>query len=745
MRNSHSSSCEQQDVVRTLVRKLHGDWSLFYPEYMLLGSGAGGRKMVCSVLTVQGICCASEVRAATLLALVRLVETLGASASPTHWVRAHRGRRRKARLRPRAVGRRQKPVVENTLLLQEGVEQVHVDVLQRQAMVTHDLRTSPEAMVRALNRLGLKAALLSKEEPGATVSTTLFVDGICCASEVPVIEKSLYALTTVQLVTVNVHTKTAIVVHTSDMKPELLSTKLNTLGLNASVLATSMPGEEAIAVAAPYVAPRRFPTPRLTLACVFWLVSLLHYVPGWHHLHYVAMGAILLCLQSVLVRAYGALLQFRLDINLLMSLAVVGAVVIGEYAEGAAVLVLFNLSHWLETLSSERARAALAAIIALRPDTATLHATGEELPVESVAVGCVLAVKSGARIPIDGVVLSGASTVDEAALTGESRPVEKSVGDAVSAGTVNVGGGFFTMETTVLSKDSAVARLVQLVQVAQTMRSPTEKMVETVARWYTPAVVALAALLASIPWAISHDVGQHYFKLALVFLVVACPCALVISTPITYVCGMARLARNGVLVKGGVHLETLGAMRTLCMDKTGTLTQGDFALVRLEMLGALTRREVLALLAALEQQSTHPMAAALCAAAANEGVAAAAAEVEGFDTIAGTGALGTVAGRVIAVGNEKMGAHVGCVPPPMEAEWTVGGGTVGWLWVDSVVTAAFVCTDAVRDEAAEAVQMLHALHVRTVMLTGDNLTAANAIQSVTGVQVRRQSLPHALV
>lgn len=234
-----------------------------------------------------------------------------------------------------------------------------------------------------------------------------------------------------------------------------------------------------------------------------------------------------------------------------------------------------------------QARKTLEAVLSLAPDMAVLAESREVVPTSSVLVGTLLAVRAGEMIPVDGIVENGSSTVDESSLTGESVPVTKTAGSNVWAGTLNIG-GFLRFTTTALATDSAVARMVRLVEDSQSARSASERLVERFARFYTPAVVLVAILVAVIPYAVGVHNPGHWVYLALVLLVVACPCALVISTPMVSVCGIAQAARNGVLIKGGAHLETLGKMKVLALDKTGTLTEGQFRVAQVLPVGEET-------------------------------------------------------------------------------------------------------------------------------------------------------------
>ena len=481
------------------------------------------------------------------------------------------------------------------------------------------------------------------------------------------------------------------------------------------------------------------------LGFICWMISLASsfIVPQVAAMQSFAVASIALCAPGVVHRSLLSLKRRHLDINVLMLTAVVGAAALGDFCEGAAVLSLFSTSDFFERRASSSARDAIAAIIKLNPETATLAATGKAVPVSEVAIGDLVAVRPGDRVPVDGRVVSGASAVDESNLTGESRPIAKQVGDQVLAGTINTGGGFLQVEAEALASDSAVAKLIHLVEQAQTQRSRTEKLVEVIAKWYTPIVVTCAALLATIPWAFGPSVGRHFFEISLVLLVVACPCALVISTPVTYVCAIAAAARKGILVKGGQHLETLAGADIVCMDKTGTLTQGSFTLHNFRLLpGVKTdqvkvdRETVLAHIRSIEEHSSHPMASALCSYVKNEGIAAA-GPVHDFMTVPGEGVRGIVNdSNEVCIGNERMARRCGW-PTGVDAvpsSWVGIDATVCWVGFNGECVATMSIVDAPREEAASVVAGLHNLGLDTVMLTGDNSQVATAVQRATGVK-----------
>ena len=446
---------------------------------------------------------------------------------------------------------------------------------------------------------------------------------------------------------------------------------------------------------------------------------------------------------GTLRKGWIALKTFTLNINFLMSVAVIGAVAIGEWPEAAVVIFLFALAELIETLSLERARNAIRGLMAMAPETATVRLeSGEwaERPAAEVSIGQTLRVKPGERIPLDGVVTAGASAVNQAPITGESMPVEKAPGDAVFAGTVNERGAF-EFRVTANKGGTTLDRIIHTVQEAQGQRAPTQRFVDQFARYYTPAVVAFAVLVALIPPLFFGAAFLDWFYKALVMLVIACPCALVISTPVTVVSGLAAAARHGILVKGGVHLENGRRIKAVALDKTGTLTHGRPQLTDVVPLNARPADELLQLAASVDAHSEHPVAAAIVAAWQEPGRPL--LDVNAFEALAGRGAKGTVAGQLYYVGNHRLveelavcGPHVEEVLQRLERE----GKTAVVLVTEREPLCVFGVADTVRGHSAEAIRDLHALGVVSVMLTGDNRTTARAIADQVGIDDARGDL-----
>jgi Cd2+/Zn2+-exporting ATPase len=609
-------------------------------------------------------------------------------------------------------------------------------------------------------------------------TTVMNVSGICCPSEVPIIERILKKLPGVEKVIVNVTAKTTTVEHNPLMtSPAELVAAVNTASLGASLKR----GDEE-----PHHSG--WPSPLLVLCGFLWVVSLGHiaadqitdeeYKTWVNYLKYVAIAAVVIGFPRIALKAFGALKNRILDINCLMIIASSGAVAIGDYSEAAAVVFLFGLSEWLEDIATAKARNALSSLLKMKPENATFAKSCKTVPVEQVKIGDVLAVRAGEKVPVDGSVIEGSSSVDEAALTGESAPVEKRKGAKVSAGSINVGGGYMEVECTAVAKHSAVARMVRLIEDAHASRSRTEKRVETFAKIYTPVVVIVALGLATVPWIfLDQEEALEWVYTALVLLVVSCPCALVISTPVTYVSTLSTAATHNILIRGGEHLETLGRIRAIGLDKTGTLTEGRFAVRK--VLGPFAgqgvpqnMQQLLSLMAAVEQKSTHPVAAALVAHARSADASLAFKADDMVDT-AGEGVSATVNGVSVQVGSRRLAKRMGwgmyaaekaskaCLGPIaslftsstaspgdlMQLDSDVqtmeeSGYTVCYLGVAGQLALVFGVSDAPRPEAAQAVIELKKYGVETVMLTGDRQLTATAIAKMLGItNIRAELLP----
>ena len=431
----------------------------------------------------------------------------------------------------------------------------------------------------------------------------------------------------------------------------------------------------------------------------------------------------------------------HLDMNVLMSAAVVGAAAIGQWAEAASVVVLFAAGNALQVYAVDRTRGAVRALARLAPDEVLVRRDGLEVVVAAgeVAVGETVILRPGERLAVDGEVVEGSSAVDEAPVTGESVPVEKGAGDAVYSGSLNGQGGML-VRTTKRAGDSTLQKISHLVEEAQARKAPAEQFVDRFSRVYTPAVVAVAVALAVVPPLLGASFGEWFYR-ALALLIIACPCALVISTPVTVVSGIGAASRRGILIKGGVALEATGRLKALAFDKTGTLTEGRPVVSRVLALGDHSEDDVLRLAAALERRSEHPLAHAILTAARDQDLPL----VKGFRSFAGRGAEGEIGGARYLIGSRRLFEERGFPLATAEtalAEVERAGETPVILGGDGVVLAVFGLADAVRPEAKATLEALRSAGVDDlVMLTGDAEAPARRIADGLGISYRARLLP----
>ncbi len=457
----------------------------------------------------------------------------------------------------------------------------------------------------------------------------------------------------------------------------------------------------------------------------------------------VAAGAIGLSGLAVFRKGLSALLRGQLNINALMSVAVVGAFAIGQWPEAAMVMALYSLAELIEARSVERARQAISGLLALSPSTVEVRqADGvwASVDAKTVAVGATARVKPGERFALDGRVTAGRGAVDQSPVTGESIPVDKAPGDEVFAGTINQSGSL-EFEVTQPAGDTVLARIIHAVEVAQGQRAPTQRFVDRFAAIYTPAVFLLAlAVAAGTPLLMGWPWLTAVYK-ALVLLVIACPCALVISTPVTVVSGLAAAARRGILIKGGVYLEEARKLQVVALDKTGTLTEGRPRLVAQASLSpTLPEARVLAIAKSLAARSDHPVSKAVAAGLGGETL-----PVQDFGAELGRGVHGRVDDRPYVLGNHRWVHERGLCSADLEAQLSaheVQGRTLSLLADEQGVLGLFAVADTVKDSSRQAVADLQALGVRCLMLTGDNPSTARAIAGQVGIEdVQANLLP----
>jgi Cd2+/Zn2+-exporting ATPase len=442
-------------------------------------------------------------------------------------------------------------------------------------------------------------------------------------------------------------------------------------------------------------------------------------------------------------KAWHSLRLLALDINVLMLVAAAGAMLLGQWSEAAAVVFLFAVAQALETRTLERARTAIRSLMDLTPVEALISdANGERrVPVESILPGMIVIVKPGEKVPLDGEVVSGNSAVNQAPVTGESLPIDKGIGDELFAGSIN-GRGALEMRVTKLRRDTTLARIIHLVEQAQAQRAPSQTFVERFARIYTPVVLLLAVGLAIIPPLVLGAGWSDWVYRSLVLLVVSCPCALVISTPVSIVAALAGAARKGVLIKGGAHLERASTIRCVAFDKTGTLTRGTPEVMDVVVLGDESPDTIVALAAAVERRSEHPIAEAIVRYAEQSGIGVLAA----VDVVAltGLGAAGRVDGASIVLGNHRLFEERGLCSPELHARLDdIGsrGRTPVLVARDDRAVGIISVADRPRAASADVIDLLRRQGLASlVMLTGDSQATAKAVAAELGVDAFRAEL-----
>jgi Cd2+/Zn2+-exporting ATPase len=456
----------------------------------------------------------------------------------------------------------------------------------------------------------------------------------------------------------------------------------------------------------------------------------------------MAASAIALSGFSVYGEGLTALRRGHLNINALMSVAVTGAFLIGQWPEAAMVMALYGLAEAIEARAVDRARNAITGLLALAPEQAVMQQTDgswQTVLTQDVPLGAVVRVRPGERIPVDGMVTMGLGAVDQSPVTGESLPVDKQPGDDVFAGTINKTGELI-LRTSALASDSTLARIIHAVEQAQGTRAPTQRFVDKFAAIYTPAVFGLAVVVALLsPWVLGWDWMQSLYK-ALVLLVIACPCALVISTPVTVVSGLAAAARRGILIKGGVYLEEARKISMVALDKTGTITEGKPRLVSFELVDSTRGQLELERLAkALASRSDHPVSQAIAAGLVSTG----SADVTEFQALPGRGVQAVLDGQIYVLANHRWIEERSQCSAELESRLLrheTAGRTVTLLADKKGVLAGCAVADTIKPSSIEAVTELQLLGIRPVMLTGDNEATGKTVASAAGISTVQANL-----
>ncbi|UFH49636.1 heavy metal translocating P-type ATPase [Pseudomonas sp. KNUC1026] len=558
------------------------------------------------------------------------------------------------------------------------------------------------------------------------------IEQMDCPTEQTLIQQALGKQPGVHALEFNLINRTLAVRHSLGSDEPIIKV-IASLGMSAQPLESDV---------APAPEPARKPWWPLALSGAAALAAELTHllVPGVPWLPAVlAALAIAGCGLGTWRKGWIALKHRNLNINALMSIAVTGALLIGQWPEAAMVMFLFTVAELIEARSLARARNAIGQLLQLAPATATLRqpdGSWQEVAAASVTLGATLRVRPGERLALDGEVTSGHSSIDQAPITGESLPVEKNPGDRVFAGTINQAGSL-EFRVTALAKDSTLSRIIHAVEQAQGARAPTQRFVDNFSRFYTPAVFGLALLIAVLPPLVMGGGWFDWLYRALVLLVVACPCALVISTPVSIVSALAAAARHGILIKGGVYLENGHRLSVLALDKTGTLTHGKPVQTDwMPLIDTLPAERLRQLAASLAARSDHPVSQALAHDASP-------LPVERFEALPGRGVRAEHDGVLYNLGNHRLVEELGVCSPALEAHlerFETQGKTVVVLCGPEGPMALFAVADTLRQTSREAIEQLHTLGVRTLMLTGDNRHTAQAIAREAGIDEARGDL-----
>lgn len=452
------------------------------------------------------------------------------------------------------------------------------------------------------------------------------------------------------------------------------------------------------------------------------------------------LAAIVIGGYSLFITGIKNLLKLEFDMRTLMTIAIIGAAIIGEWSEGAVVVILFAISEVLERYSMDKARASIRSLMDIAPNQAIVIRNGTEMLIDvgDITVGDTMIVKPGQKIAMDGIVKKGYSAVNQSAITGESVPVEKKVQDEVFAGTLNTE-GLLEVEVTKTVEDTTISKIIHLVEEAQAEKAPSQAFVDRFAKYYTPVIIMIAGLVAVIPPIFTAADWNTWIYQGLAVLVVGCPCALVVSTPVSIVTAIGNAARNGVLIKGGIYLEQAGALKAIAFDKTGTLTKGIPNVTDFIMLQKENEKDLLAIIAALEHRSQHPLAAAIIRKAEQENMPFKDVEIEDFIATSGKGIQGAYEGITYYIGNPRMFSDLlpnGILSDINKQILTLQsqGKTVMLTGTASKVLAIIAVADEVRDSSREVISNLHQQGIeKTIMLTGDNNGTASAISQQVGV------------
>ncbi len=624
--------------------------------------------------------------------------------------------------------------IEKVVTSMDGVESAAVNFTGGKITVRFDEQTTgTEKIERQIEKLGYQTG----KAPGE-IADRFFVEDMDCPDESTIIEKKLRDLKGVSRVSFNLVAREVTVSYDArTINAERIVKAIAETGMKATVAGRSPEGEKARGRT-----QLLFASASGVAVAVGLILTLLGYsgpiTTGVYLLGIVVGGF------HIFRKGLFSARNFSLDMNFLMTIAVVGAAAIGEWLEATTVVFLFSLAQFLETHTMDRARNAIQSLIKLAPDEALVLRGEREafVPVSEVELGEIFIVRPGDKIPLDGEVVNGTSSVNQAPITGESAPVAKKRGDDVFAGAIN-GEGSLRVRATHRADDTTLARITHMVEEAQAQRAPMQNLVDRFAKYYTPAVIALAAIIVFLPPLAFGEPFTRWLYRGLVLLVISCPCALVISTPVSIVSGLATAARNGVLIKGGIYLEKAGTLNAIAFDKTGTLTRGHPCVREVIPLNDTPPGDVLGIAAAVEAHSEHHLGRSIVEEACRLGIPA--RQIESFQAIPGKGAHAVVDGQTYYVGSHRLFEEKEFCTPELDErmeEIEKQTDTVVLVGNEDHPLGIIVLVDAVRQKAPEALRLLKEAGVsKMIMLTGDHKATAEAIAQRLDIDYRAELLP----
>jgi Cd2+/Zn2+-exporting ATPase len=635
-------------------------------------------------------------------------------------------------------------LIRNKLKGMDGVDSLDFNLIQRKLTVKHTLQ-DVESIISAIKALDMEPVLENVPKPSSDASQAVFIiDNMDCPTEESLIRNKLSAMNGITALDFNLMQRKLTVTHNLG-KTDAIKQALIAIDMHAVPVVATAIREQSIERTPPNSQKK------------WWLLGLgiiaaiLAEVIVWTGGSDNSWPVVMLALFAIAVSGIGtykkgwiALKNFNLNINALMAIAVTGAVLIGQWPEAAMVMVLFTLAEMIEALSLDRARNAIRGLMEMTPDKANVlqpDGNWKEMDAATITIGMIARVAPGERIPLDGELTKGQSAVNQAPITGESIPVAKSIGDKVFAGTINETGSF-EYRITAVQTDSTLSRIIRAVEDAQGSRAPTQRFVDSFAKVYTPIVFVIALGIAIVPPLLFGLAWMPWIYKALVLLVIACPCALVVSTPVTVVSGLAAAAKAGILIKGGVYLEEGRKLKSLALDKTGTITQGKPVVTDIVVLTG-EQNLALSLAATLANRSDHPVSTAVSKHWNSLPDVAVLVEVADFEAITGRGVKGRINNQWYYLGNHRLVEELGICNADTEAALSkleAEGKTAIVICSETAPLAVIAVADTVRDTSRQAIVELHALGIRTLMLTGDNDLTAKAIAKNVGIDDARGNL-----